>query len=344
MEKIGVLLSNIGTPQSYETKSVKSYLNEFLMDPYVINLPVFIRFFLVNFIIVPLRSVKSAKNYKKIWTTLGSPLLTNSIELKKKLELSLGSSFNVQIAMRYGFPSFKEVLKEFCNNRISSLVFVPLFPQYAESTTRSGIEFLKKNLKDFNNLKNINLIIINDFYKNKFFLNAYNKFLNKNMPLVEEFDHIVFSFHGLPKSHIKKMNPSDRRCLKSNCCDRDYIDGKCYRYQCFNTAKRLASFIGISSDNYTVSFQSRLGFNWIGPSTQDTLKNLAIDKKRVVIMCPSFISDCLETLEEIGIGMKDFFIKSGGKSFNLIPSLNYSNEWVRGLSEMIKESLRFKKS
>lgn len=312
---IGVLLINLGTPDKPDKKSVGLFLKEFLTDPFVIQIPSFFRHLLVRGIIVPFRQNKSAKAYQKIWSATGSPLLMHTQKLSLKLSEELGQDFIVKFGMRYGACSIPEVLNSF-PQKLEKLIVVPLYPQYAASSTKTAENEVLKWLKLHDPQWEIKWM--KPFYDHPLFIESFAQAIE--LPL-KEFapDIVLMSFHGLPVSHIQKES------LENNYAD-----------HCYKTARALASKLNIFS--YEVSFQSRLGRKWLKPRTDEIIfKFLDENKKRLAVVCPSFVCDCLETLEEIGIRLKKQFMASGGGDFVLLPCLNTLPMWVKNLSLMVKE-------
>ncbi|MGZ3768157.1 MAG: ferrochelatase [Bdellovibrio sp.] len=333
MAKIGVLLLNIGSPRSFAVKDVKQYLKNFLMDKDIIDIPFFLRWFLVHGIIVPRRACYSAKNYQRIWMDEGSPLTVLTERFANQLQKDLGDNYSVKIGMRYSEPGIRKALQEFSQDGIQSLIVAPLYPQYAEATTGSSLKELEK-IKNKESLQ-FNLHILPPFYKEEEFIESYIGVIKKNLH-GQTADHYLFSFHGLPESQIRKVNGcliSDSCCLETDACVKN-----CYRTQCFATATKIAETLNIPKDSWTVSFQSRLGRGeWLKPSTEHTLEGLAKNgKKSVAVICPSFVTDCLETLEEISIEGQKTFIENGGKKFISIPCLNDDSDWTNSFSNLIK--------
>lgn len=333
--KIGIFLFNIGTPRSYEVSDVKEYLLNFLMDKDVINLPFLIRWPLVHGLIVPKRAPVSAKNYKKVWLNEGSPLWVYSKHFADKLQNEMGSHYSVKLGMRYSEPSIETSLKEFAAEKVESILLVPLFPQYAEATTGSV-------LKEFHRVqKKLNLQIrthtIQDFYQEESFITPSVEILKEALKN-KKVDHYLFSFHGLPESHVRK----NEGCLASaNCCfEKAACEKPCYRAQCFATATQIAQSLELSPSHWSLSFQSRLGrAEWLKPSTEHSLKALAKDaKKNVTIICPSFVADCIETLEEIALGGAETFKHAGGENLYVIPCVNEDDRWVQGFASLLKKT------
>lgn len=331
--KKGILLLNLGTPNHCDLKSVHQYLKEFLNDPRVIDLPDFIRSIIVNFFIIPFRLKKTTHAYQKIWLGAGSPLLIHSLALKQALESGLGKDYQVELGMRYGNPSIQMAFNKLktCND----LMVLPLFPQYASSSTGSAVEQVFNLLKTNFNIPNI--IIKKDFYAEPAFINAYAEVIRASLQN-ETVDAIIFSYHGLPKRQIVKSR-CEILCAEEACPFISEANASCYRAQCYATSRLLADALHLLVDQYYVAFQSRLkGTKWIEPYT-DVLLHELIRKgiKNIAIVCPSFVMDCLETLEEVNIRMREQWRKLGGQTFIAVPCLNTHPQWVEGLKAMVLE-------
>jgi ferrochelatase len=335
MAKIGILLTNIGTPISNEPNDVGNYLSEFLMDPYVVDIPKILRWILVKFLIVPRRKYASSEAYKKVWTAQGSPLLVNSKALALELAHQLGADYSVKIGMRYSQPSIQDAISLFAAEEIKKLVIVPMYPQFADSSSTSSLEKAVEEVKSQG--LDLPIISIQSFYDDPGFIEAYVKVIREGTALGQP-DHYLFSYHGLPERQIQRLHPG--HCLKSsNCCDQITEANKnCYRAQCVSTTNALIKSLGLRSDQYSFSFQSRLGrTKWIDPYTDKVLPELVKKGvRRLAVVCPSFVADCLETLEEIGIRGRDEFIEAGGEELILIPCLNASVSWAESLAKMIQ--------
>ncbi|MDR3476491.1 MAG: ferrochelatase [Gammaproteobacteria bacterium] len=332
MTKKGVLLINLGTPDSPAPKSVYRYLRQFLNDPRVIDLPKLWRAILTNIFIVPFRYKKSAEAYRKIWGQDGSPLLTNSQKLVEGLTQQLGPDYQVELAMRYGSPNIHSVLKTM--QACDKIIAIPLFPQYSSAATGSAIENLMRSLSQQWNIPH--LVIKKDFYDDPGFITAYAEVIHAQIAS-QKADHIIFSYHGLPQRHINKSD------CKANCdgikacppINRD--NAFCYRAQCYATTELIAKKLQLQPEQYTVAFQSRIGRTpWIKPYTDRILPELRKKGvKNIAIVCPSFVADCLETLEEINIRAREDWAKLGGEQFIFIPCINYNPTWVKALGEMV---------
>lgn len=335
MKKIGLIINNIGTPDTYHPDDVGRYLKEFLMDKEIISIPFFVRYFLVHFIIVPRRRFASALKYKKVWGQSKSPLFEITESFAQKLKEVLPSNYHVELGMRYGNPSIQQALENLKNKQVDQIIFAPMYPQYAKATTYSAIEKLKMDMiRIFGSDQN--LITVNPFYEKSVFIENSAIKLKKELSS-GKWQHVLFSFHGLPESQVKK-NPG---CLATkNCCERvEACQINCYRAQCFASAKLIAANAGLSDDQYTVCFQSRLGpAKWIQPASSDVVVELANRGiKSVLVQTPSFVADCLETLEEIAIELKAEFVSQGGEDLKLVACLNDDEEWVRSFVEIIKD-------
>lgn len=329
MKKSSILLINLGTPNSPNLQSIKKYLKEFLMDRRVIALPFWIRWILVNMIIVPVRSKQSTHNYQTIWTKDGSPLKIHTQELVKKLQKKYGAETQVAYAMRYGNPSIPEVLQHLCQTS-EHITVVPLYPQYASATNGSSIEEVFNTLKNFEAIPELR--IIRDFFDDSGYIRALSQSI---APYLKLDTHLLLSYHGLPENQLAKLgcNP----VCQSECPMTPSINKPCYRQQCMITSHLVARELALNTNQYTVSFQSRLGKTpWIKPYTDETLKQLAAQGiKHLAVACPSFVADCLETLEEIGIQAKQTWQELGGESFQLIPCLNAQDVWVETLHKYL---------
>lgn len=333
---------NLGSPDSTEVKDVKKYLDEFLMDERVIDYPYLFRLLLVKGIITPRRSPKSAEAYKTIWTDEGSPLVV----LTKKLQQALQKEVEepVEIAMRYGNPTpeaaFEALLKR--EPAIEEVIALPLYPHYAMSSYETAVEYAKDIYKEKN--YPFKLTFIKPFYNEENYIEA----LAENMRpfLQEEYDHILFSYHGVPGRHIRKSDVTGCHCLKvDNCCEvASPAHEFCYRHQVFTTTNLVTEKLNIPTSKYSIAFQSRLGKGWLEPFTDIRLEQMPAEGiKKLVIICPAFVSDCLETLEEIAERGKETFMEAGGESYTMIPCLNTNSLWVKAIAgyiQNIKEAKR----
>lgn len=336
-EKI-VLLLNLGSPDSPNIEDVRRYLNQFLMDPDVIDLPWLTRKLLVRLLILPFRAPKSAHAYASIWTDEGSPLLLNNYELKKQIQAHVKTP--IYMAMRYGTPSIEQTLFDIKEQhpKAKEIITLPLYPHYACSTIKSGNTEITRIVSQCN--MPFKITTLPPFYNHPDYIQAL---IESAKPwLIQPHDHILFSYHGVPERHITKDDPTNAHCLKPGCCETPSpAHATCYRYQVLQTTRTFAAQAGLSTEQYTIAFQSRLGkAKWLQPYTKATLIKLAqTGVKRLLVLCPSFTADCLETLEEIGIQGRSTFKEAGGKELTLIPCLNSHPQWVATLSEWITQEI-----
>lgn len=331
----GVLLINLGTPAGSDKKNVRAYLSEFLQDRRVIDLPTPLRQLLVQSLILPFRSQSSAHAYQKIWTSAGSPLLLHSQALVKALGIALGENYDVVLGMRYGQPNIAAALNELKKRKCQRLLIFPLFPQYSSAATGSALEKTFAELQKNMDIPSIEMF--HSFYDHPAFIEAWKTVILENAPL-EKPDLWVFSYHGLPIRHLDKRGCQTSDCLaRESCIPLTLHNEACYRRQCFQTSQLLGEALGLTPREYRVAFQSRLGRTpWITPYTDHMLIALAQQGiKHVAIVCPSFVADCLETLEEIGLRAREQWHRLGGTHLTLIPCLNAHNAWVHGLAKMI---------
>ncbi|MBL1320002.1 MAG: ferrochelatase [Methylophaga sp.] len=327
MSKKAILLANLGSPDSPSPKSVSRYLNQFLMDPYVIQLPWLLRRLIVSLFVLPSRPKTSAKAYQSVWLDDGSPLIVLSQRLKEALQQKV--KLPVAMAMRYGEPSIEHQILELADQPdISEIVFIPLYPHYAESTVTTSVEQARLVIRK--HALNIKLTVVEPFYDNPNYISALVK--SAQAYLEQDYDHILFSYHGLPESHIRKLDKSAENCLiDGRCLQTDHAHQQtCYLHQVFRTTDCFVKKSGIAEEKYSVAFQSRLGkAKWLGPNTEDRLRELAASgNKNILVICPAFVTDCLETLEEIAIRGQEVFKDAGGESLTLIPCLNDQADWV----------------
>ncbi len=330
----GVLLVNLGTPDSPATSDVRKYLREFLMDGRVIDIPYPVRSLLVNGIIAPFRSPKSAKEYAKLWEDRGSPLKFYGYDVRDMLQEKLGSDYKVALGMRYQSPSIEQALEELRAVNVARIIVIPLFPQYASATTGSVSEKVNSIVNKWQIIPSITHI--NQFMDHPKFIEAFAA-NGKAQMAKKEYDHVVFSYHGVPERHIRKGSVGDQ-CKLSTCCNVFHERNRyCYRAQCFYTTRLLAKELGLKEGDYTTTFQSRLGKDpWIQPYTDEFLKTLpGLDKKKVMVFSPAFIADCLETTLEVGEEFKEEFHEAGGDDWDLVPSLNDSPVWVECLEDLV---------
>jgi protoporphyrin/coproporphyrin ferrochelatase len=337
-EQQGLLLVNLGTPDAPETAAVRRYLREFLSDPRVLDIPAPARWALLELLILPTRPARSAEAYRKVWTDEGSPLLVHGQKLAARLEEALGQKWVVALGMRYGKPSLASALEKLSGAGMRNITVLPLYPQYASSSTGSTLERVFALAGQGWNVPSLR--VVPPFFDHPAFLEAWVEVARP--ALVEaRADHILFSFHGLPERHILKSDGSGKHCLQSaTCCDVEVVENRwCYRAQCFRTARALTERLGLPRAQTTVSFQSRLGRTpWLKPYTDLLLGELAAKGvRRLAVLCPAFVADCLETLEEIGIRARADFLRAGGEALTLVPSLNAHPAFVRALVQLVRE-------
>ncbi len=335
MKKI-VLLINIGSPDTMSVSDTRRYLRKFLMDKRVIDISFVFRFLLVNGIIAPFRAPKSLKSYQRILIQNQSPLIYYSYLLKDKLQQVLGEQYAVKIAMMYGKPYLINVLHEIKQQPVSDIILVPLYPQYASSTTGSALEMVLNKIKNWQVIPNIKTV--HTFYKEQAFIDLWVKQIKKHLP--QEYDFILFSYHGLPERQIYKADNqfSEKHCHLNDCCNTSRSKNEfCYRYNCLYTTRLIADRLGIDESKIGSCFQSRLGqAEWLQPYTSKCIQELSGQGiKKLVVISPAFVTDCLETLFEIGIEYAELFKHLGGKELTLIPSLNAEEEWVKFLSQLL---------
>lgn len=328
--KKGLLLINLGTPDKPDKKSIRRYLAEFLADERVIDLPAPIRYTLLYAVILPFRTPKVAEAYQSIWDENGSPLRHHSLELQRKVQKSLKGEYQVEFGMRYGNPSIKSALDKL--QHCDEICILPLYPQYSSAANGSSIQCVLEQIAKFNVTPNIR--VIRDFHADSNYISAQAEQIKQNL---KPNTHLLFSYHGVPERHILKSGCKEicnNECVSSI---NQHVASKCYRAQCFATTKMLAEKLGIDKNNYSIGFQSRLGkTEWIKPYTDKVMEELAEKGiKDLTVVCPSFIADCLETIEEIGMrGLEDWQKMTNG-SLNVIPCLNSSDALVKVICEII---------
>ncbi len=329
-----VLLVNLGTPRSPSVADVRRYLNEFLMDPWVLAVPWPIRRLIVSAFILPVRPRRSAAAYTSIWMDEGSPLLHYTNQLGR----AVGDRSGVEclVAMRHGEPSIATAMARLQDAGCTELLLVPLFPQHADSTRTTAINAVRKRLPG-----GMRLRIMPPFYQREDYIARQTELIERHLP--PNWDHLLLSYHGLPEQHIKKADPTRTHCLhRDDCCERSSpAHATCYRHQCYATARAVQARLGLADERVSVSFQSRLGrLPWLRPYTDHRLAELpARGVRHLALYCPSFVVDNLETLEEIGIRGREIFLQAGGEDLRLIPCLNDSPEWVQTLASWVQEAL-----
>ncbi len=324
-ERRGILVVNLGTPDAPETAAVRRYLRQFLMDARVVDIPTPARWMLVNLVIAPFRASKSAHAYRAIWTRDGSPLRVHSQALADALQERLGE--RVALAMRYGAPSIAEGIARL--GEVDRIVVVPLYPQYASPTTGSVLEEVYRVLAGRVWVPPVD--VLPPFFNDPGFLDVQARLA---ADAAAGADHVLFSYHGLPVRQVKAASPT---CQLGACCEAPSVPPWCYRAQCLATTRGLVERLGLRPGQFTTSFQSRLGqAEWLGPATDVVVAELAgMGTKRLAVVCPSFVSDCLETLEEIGIRAKESFRAAGGEELRLVPCVNAETDWADALARRI---------
>lgn len=331
MAKKGIVLMNLGSPDSTEIKDIKKYLMQFLMDKRVIDYPYLIRLLLVGGIIVPFRSPKTAEAYKEVWTKDGSPLIVFSKQLQEALQANINEP--VVLAMRYGNPSMQYAFDKLLNENpdLEEVIAIPLYPHYAMSSYETAVEHAKTVHQ--NNKYSFSLSFVKPFYDDSAYITALSESIKPY--LAEEYDQVLFSYHGLPQRHMSKADPTHKHCMKvENCCEvASVAHSTCYRHQCWTTTQLLARELNIPKEKLGFSFQSRLGKEeWLKPYTAVRLEELPKEGvKKLVILCPAFVSDCLETLEEIAGEGREAFLHAGGEKCTVVPCLNLHPLWVKAL-------------
>ncbi|MDP1799745.1 MAG: ferrochelatase [Bacteroidota bacterium] len=333
--KEAILLINLGTPDAPTPGKVGKYLTQFLNDRRVIDINPVGRFILVNLIIVPFRSFKSSKLYQQIWTKEGSPLLTNSIVLKEKVQKDVGDKYIVELAMRYQTPSIKNALENIRQQRPSKIHILPLYPQYASSSTGSTIEEVLKQIKGWEVIPSLN--IVSKFYDQQTFIDAL--LVEGKKHNIADFDHVVFSYHGLPERQILKASAhyGGNTCQMGGCCNSITKNNQyCYRANCFETTRQLVKALNIPEGKYTSSFQSRLDQKWLKPFSDKVIEELAKKgSKKILVFSPAFVADCLETIYEIGTEYNEIFKEHGGEKVTLVNSLNTNEVWVKAIKQIV---------
>jgi ferrochelatase len=336
--RIGVLLVNLGTPDSPATGDVRRYLNEFLTDGRVIDMPAALRYPLFQGLIVPLRAPKSAKIYQQLWTERGSPLLYHGLDLQAKVQAALGKNYVVAFGMRYQSPSIEKALVELRDAAVERIIVLPLFPQYAAASTGSVQQKVMGIVSKWWVVPTISFI--STFTDDPGFIASFAA-LGRAEMAKHSYDHVVFSYHGIPERHILKGSQKGY-CKLGSCCNSYNKNNRyCYRAQCFETSRLLARELGLSPEQYTVTFQSRLQSRlrdpWLQPYTDEVLKTLpAKGIRNVLAFSPAFVADCLETTIEVGVEFKEMFEAAGGAHWQLVPSLNSEPQWVAAVAAMVQ--------
>lgn len=332
-KKTTVLLINLGTPKSPNVSDVRTYLFEFLNDKRVIDIPWLLRKMLVNLIIVPFRAKGSSEIYKKLWTKDGSPLMIYGEKVKDLLQKEMPENYTVELAMRYQEPSMKNILEKIRKDMPERLIILPMYPQYASSTTGSTFEKAMEIIKNWEVIPEVKLV--NQFFNHEGYLNTIIEQTKKHN--LDEFEHFIFSYHGLPIRQVNKVHP-EKNCLECDCHKSFKVDTDafCYRATCYETSRLLAEKLNIPKEKYTVAFQSRLDKNWLEPFSDKVVEEQAEKGvKKLMVFSPAFIADCLETTIEIGLEYGELFEEKGGEELVLVESLNDHPMWIQTLKDLV---------
>lgn len=332
--KTAILLLNLGTPDTPKTSDVRRYLTQFLNDERVIDIPWLSRTLLVNGIIVPFRAGNSAKLYKAIWDKeTGSPLLHHGLQLAEKLQLAVGNDYTVELAMRYQHPSMETVMDRMKKEGYHKIIVFPLFPQYASSSTGSALQRFMEIVSKWWVIPELK--VISQYFDNEAYINCV---VNRGRAYdYKAYDHVIFSYHGLPERQVDKVYEDGYACKDHHCeealTDTNYY---CYKAACYQTTKAVAAQLGIPVSQYTVSFQSRLNDKWLEPFSDKVIEELAKKgAKKLLVFSPAFTADCLETIYEIGVEYQELFHQHGGQLVQLVPSLNSGDDWVAAVKQMV---------
>lgn len=332
MNKTGVLLINLGTPDSPSVGNVRSYLSQFLNDPRVIDIPWLARKILVNLIIVPFRAPKSAKIYKELWTDNGSPLLYYSERAKELLQQQLGASYEVHLAMRYKNPSIPSVLEKMRKANYQKITVLTMFPQYASASTGSALEEVMRVVSKWWVIPEIKFL--SQYFDHPLYIKAFVERGRKYD--LSKYDHVLFSYHGLPERQVDKVY--DEGLCKDHDCENGITEENkyCYKAVSYETTRLIASQLGISKEKYTVCFQSRLDEKWLKPFSDKVVEDCAKKgMKNILVFSPAFTADCLETIIEIGQEYQEIFHKNGGEKVQLVESLNDHPTWIQCMKELV---------
>jgi protoporphyrin/coproporphyrin ferrochelatase len=332
--KKGVLIVNLGTPDAPNRSAVYRYLKQFLLDRRVIDYHWLPRNLLVRGIIAPFRSGSSAKLYQKLWTKDGSPLKVYGEKLVAGVQELLGESYAVELAMRYQNPSIESAIEKLFSKKVVEIIVLPLFPQYASATTGSIHEEVMRVLAKKENIPAIKMI--NSYYKNEEMIDVFVE--NARKYNIETYDHILFSFHGLPQRQLRKADDNNHCLVGENCCSTISTKNQfCYSAQCHATSQAIADKLNLGPSDYTICFQSRLGYEaWAQPYTSKIiLEKAKKGAKKILVFCPAFVSDCLETTIEIGEEYREEFLRNGGEQLDLVESLNEHPNWIKAVENLI---------
>ena len=332
----GALLINLGSPESPNPRDVKKYLGEFLMDERVIDLAKPLRTFLVKGIILNTRPKKSAKAYKKIWWKEGSPLIVLSQRLQEAVQKKV--SVPIGLAMRYGTPSIEQGIKELVDQGVDEIMLIPLYPQFAMATTET-ILVLAENIRD-EKYPDLEFTVLPPFSNHPDYVRVLSESIQEYLK-DKDWEHLLFSYHGIPERHIRKSDVTKSHCKIDKSCGQAASKAHqyCYRHQCYETTRQVAEYLGLKEDRFSTSFQSRLGVDpWLQPYTDQTVARFAKKgTKKMAIVTPAFVSDCLETLEEIGMEAVEDFEEKGGEELHVVPCINTRKDWVNVMSRWIDQ-------
>jgi len=335
-ERVGIILINTGTTDAPKPAETRVYLREFLSDPRVLDIPAWKRWLVLNLFILPFRPKRSAEAFARVWTEDGSPLLHLTTLQLEGLRERLPHT-EIEIGMRYGNPSIPSAMRKLIDKQVTRIIAAPLFPQYSSAANGSALQRVFELANEEWNVPNVSALP--PFYDDEAFLDAWVQVARPKLDGMKP-DHVLFSYHGLPERHVIKSDVTGDHCLrKPDCCESIcHANRHCYGAQCTATTQMLAERLGLEKGGYTQSYQSRLGRDpWLKPATDEVLPQLAKDGvKRLAVLCPAFVTDCLETLEEIGMEGRDEFLEAGGEAYELIPCLNDHPAWLDALAALIK--------
>lgn len=335
MSKKAALIVNLGSPKSTDVGDVRAYLKQFLGDPRVLDTNGLLKWFVLNFLILPRRPKASAEAYSKIWTKDGSPLILTSEAVQKKVSERV--DMPVELAMSYGEPSIPGAIERLRDQGVEEVFVMPQYPHYAMSSYETAVVAVSEAVREL--APGMKTVTMQPFYKDDGYIDALAE--SAKSYLEKDYDMLLFSYHGIPERHLRKGDPSKAHCtIEKDCCKTcNPAHATCYKHQCLETTKWFVEKLGIPEDKYTVSFQSRLGREpWLVPYTDQVLEDLPKKGvKKLLVMCPAFVADCLETLEEIQMEGKESFIEAGGESFEQIPCLNEHPAWIDYLVKRIEE-------
>lgn len=337
MNKTGLLLINLGTPDGPTRGPVYRYLKQFLLDGRVIDYPWLPRNLLVRCIIAPFRSGSSAKLYQRLWTNEGSPLKLYGYEVAEELQKIMPENYSIELAMRYQSPSIESAIDSLIDQKVNNIIVFPMFPQYASATVGSVHEEVMRIMSKKQVIPSMKFI--SSYYDHPAIIDVFSQ--NAQKFDLASYDHILFSFHGIPQRQLKKADNCNHCLNTKDCCQTIKEENQyCYSAQCHATAQAIAKDMGLSNDDYTICFQSRLGFeDWTKPYTSDVISDrLAVGNKKLLVFSPAFVSDCLETTIEIGYEYKEEFLHAGGEVLDLVPSLNADPKWINAIKEIVLSS------